>query len=95
MRQPSEFVGHHLMVSNGRMWSCRACGGLYVVVGHTLDANGNVAYHRALCSNCLAESYRNFSEGQKPVEAKWPVKLAMIRSERWPAWASKGVFDCE
>ena len=95
MRPPSEFIGHHLMATNGRMWSCRACGGSYVVVGHSVDSKGNVAYLRGLCSNCLAESCRNYTEGQQPVDADWHTKLAMTRSERWPAWASKGVFDIE
>lgn len=95
MRLPHEFIGHHVLRSNGRMWSCRTCNAPYVVVDRSKSIKATDTYLRGLCSVCLAESIIKHTEGQMPVNAAWHIKLAMTRSDRWPAWASKGVFDSE
>lgn len=96
MSEPQDFVGKHVFLPGGKLWSCRSTRTPYVVVGTVIGTNGDV-YLRGLCcaNGAFMESNIKLSASMVAKDAKWSDLIAMTRDPHWPAWISKEVFDHE
>lgn len=94
MSDAQDFVGKHVFLPGGKLWSSRSSRTPYIVVGSAIGTGGEV-YLRGLCyaAGAFGESNIKLSPSMVAKPAKWADLIAMTRDPHWPAWISKEVFD--